>query len=435
MKQEMGILVLVLMLAVGATACSTDSQNSGANGSLDYAADNGGITLSDGFQAVVVADEIVQEAGEAREITVNENGDIYVALRRTEGGPGIAALRDEDGNGTADRIEYFSDYAGTGIALYEEFLYFSTDSSIVRFPMDGVDLVPTAEPEMVVSGFPIQSGHASKPFTFDDQGHLYVNVGAPSNACQEESRTPGSPGQEPCPDLEWQGSIWQFDAGATGQTLQDDGYRYATGVRNTFPEWHPTFGQLYATQHGRDQLSTLWPDRFTNEQSAELPAEELMKVDDGSNFGWPFCYYDHMQETRVLGPEYGGDGNEIGRCTEFDTPAVAFPGHWAPNGVHFYTGDQFPERYHNSGFIAFHGSWNRAPLPQQGYKVVFVPFNGEEPSGEFETFADGFTGTDELMAPSNAAYRPMGLTEGPDGSLYISDTQQGKIWRIVYTGQ
>jgi len=73
-------------------------------------------------------------------------------------------------------------------------------------------------------------------------------------------------------------------------------------------ERHPTTEDLYAIQHGRDGLGALWPDLFSAEESAELPAEELLMVSDGANFGWPYCFYDPLQDKRVLSPEYGGDG-------------------------------------------------------------------------------------------------------------------------------
>ncbi len=111
---------------------------------------------------------------------------------------------------------------------------------------------------------------------------------------------------------------------------------------------------------------------------------------------------------------------------------MAFPGHWAPDGLLFYTGEMFPESYRGGAFIAFHGSWNRAPLPQGGYKVVFVPFAGDEPAGSYEVFADGFAG--ENVGPRSALHRPMGLAQGPDGSLYITDDRRGRIWRVFYTG-
>ena len=110
-----------------------------------------------------------------------------------------------------------------------------------------------------------------------------------------------------------------------------------------------------------------------------------------------------------------------------------FPGHWAPNDLLFYTGNQFPARYKNGAFVCFHGSWNRAPLKQGGYFVAFVPFGKDgKPSGKWEVFAEGFAGGPEIMSPNDAKARPMGLTQGADGSLYITDSVKGKIWRVMY---
>ncbi len=111
---------------------------------------------------------------------------------------------------------------------------------------------------------------------------------------------------------------------------------------------------------------------------------------------------------------------------------MAFPAHLGPDGLLFYTGEQFPAKYRGGAFIAFHGSWNRAPLPQAGYNVVFVPFRGDVPAGDYEIFADGFAGEDK--SPRGARHRPIGLAQGPDGSLYVSDDSGGRIWRIMYRG-
>lgn len=113
---------------------------------------------------------------------------------------------------------------------------------------------------------------------------------------------------------------------------------------------------------------------------------------------------------------------------------MGFPGHWAPNDLLFYQGDQFPERYKQGAFIAFHGSTNRAPYPQAGYFVCFAPFKDGNPTGDWEVFADGFAQVDTIVSTSNARFRPMGLATGPDGSLYITDSNQGKLWRIMYKG-
>lgn len=398
--------------------------------------DNGGITLPDGLCAAVFADEL----GVVRHITVNDNGDVYVATRpiqrRDEDGEvivdrpgGVHALRDEDGDGRADRIERVNDVAGTGVGIHAGHLYYSSTTELYRAPLTGGDLLPTGEPELVVGGFPSQGQHASKPFAFDAEGNVYVTVGGPSNACQEQMRTPGSPGLDPCPQLELAGGIWRFDADTAGQS-QADGTRYATGIRNAVAlDWNHAAGSLYAVQHGRDSLSELFPELFTMEQRTELPAEELFRVGMGDDFGWPYCYYDPFQQKRVLAPEYGGDGQEVGRCADTAPTLIGFPAHWAPNDMLFYTGAGLPERYRGGLFIAFHGSWNRMP-PQAGYNVVFVPFADGSPAGDWEVFADGFAGTEQIDSPGDAQHRPMGLAQGPDGSLYVTDSRQGRIWRV-----
>ncbi len=402
------------------------------------APDNGGITLPDGFCATLVVDSL----GPARHLAVAPSGDIYVKTRSEEGG--IAALRDTTGDFRADVIERFSNMTEmgtgnlreTGIAVHNGYLWASNTEAVYRWPMpeDGA-LVPEGDPEIVVSGFPEQQSHASKSFAFDENGYFYVNVGVPSNACQEEQRTPGSPGQDPCPELERHGGIWRFQADSLGQT-QQSGTRYATGLRNVVGlDWNDAAGALFVTQHGRDQLNQLWPDLYTVEENAALPAEEMLRLTEGADAGWPYCYYDWQQAKKVLAPEYGGDGQEVGRCAQYLDPVVAFPGHWAPNDLLFYAGEQFPERYRGGAFIAFHGSWNRAPLPQEGYKVAFVPFEDGAPAGDYETFADGFAGVEPIPGPGGAEYRPMGLAMGPDDALYLSDSKNGRVWRVVYTGR
>lgn len=390
--------------------------------------DNGGITLPSGFCALVVADNL----GPARHLTVASNGDVYVRLRGREGEvDSIVALRDTDGDGRADVIQHFGGEGGTGIRVHNGFLYFSTDREVLRYHLTEGQLVPEGEPELIVEGFPRQRDHAAKPFAFDGAGNVYVTSGAPSNSCMEQMRTPGSPGRKPCPELELHAGIWRYGEGRPNQMHAPEN-RYATGIRHVVAlAWNPVAGGLYAVQHGRDQLDSLWPDLFTPEQNAELPAEEFLLLTEGSDFGWPYCYYDPFQNRRVLAPEYGGDGTEAGPCDQYGKPILTFPAHYAPNDLIFYTGSHFPERYRGGAFVAFHGSWNRAPLEQKGYLVAFVPFAGSAPVGDWEIFANGFAGVEPLMSPGDARFRPMGLAEGPDGSLYISDSVRGRVWRII----
>jgi glucose/arabinose dehydrogenase len=350
----------------------------------------------------------------------------------------VVALRDGDGDGRAEQVERFGSVhrdgkagGGTGIAVHGDALYVEVDDRIVRYRL-GSGLRPAGAPETVLGGLPMDGDHPMHPFAIAPDGSLFVNSGSASNACQVKNRAPFSPGRKPCGELATRAGLWQYDAAGTGQRFSAAA-RYATGLRNTVaPAVNPADGALYAAVHGRDQLSGNWPKLYTEEQNNELPAEVFARVEKGDDFGWPYCYDDPALGKLVLGPEYGGDGKEVGRCAEKKPPVHAFPAHWAPIAVLFYTGDQFPDRYRGGAFIAFHGSWNRAPEPQAGYNVAFLPFEGERPAGEFEVFADGFAGS--AKDPRNAAHRPTGLAQGPDGSLYVADDQGGRIWRILYTG-
>ena len=248
----------------------------------------------------------------ARHLDVTADGDIYVHLRGARGrapdspGGGVVALRDADGDGRAEGVARFSDHYGTGLQLRGDYLYLSTTTEVYRYRMTPGELVPRGEPELVVSGFPEQRGHAAKAFAFDESDNLYVNVGAPSNVCME-NRRPGSPGQEPCPQRVRQASVWRFAADSIGQTQEGDGYQFVKGTRNIVAiAWDPVTRAVYAAQHGRDAVNTLWPDRYNEDANAELPSEELFRLTDGADFGWPFCYHDRFQGTKVLAPEYGG---------------------------------------------------------------------------------------------------------------------------------
>ena len=433
-------VVIVALSALVACAGGTEEEQPETQLNLadpaDCDPDNGGLTLPVGFCATVVADDL----GRARHLDVADDGTIYVRIRGAqpdaeEPAGGIVALRDADGDGRAEIQEWFGDHFGTGLQLDGNNLYVSTDLAVLRYELTPGQLVPEGEPEVIAEGFPEQGSHAAKAFTLDNAGGLYVNVGAPSNACQETDRTEGSPGMQHCPLLEQQAGVWRFDANTVGQDQVADGSNFITGTRNIVAlTWDPASQSVYAAQHGRDQLATLYSDYFDEQASAELPSEEFFRLEEGANFGWPYCYHDWMQDAKLVMPEYGGDGRQVGDCADYGQPLVAFPGHWGPNDMIFYTGDQFPAPYQNGAFIAFHGSWNRAPLPQGGYQVAFVPMANGQPTGDYETFADGFAGVSPLMNPQDAVHRPTGLALGPDGTLYVSDDSGGRVWRISYTG-
>ncbi|MBK5279493.1 MAG: PQQ-dependent sugar dehydrogenase [Bacteroidia bacterium] len=230
---------------------------------------NGGLTLPEKFGAVVVVDTL----GRGRHMAINTNGDIYLHLSRANGeGKGIIALRDTTADGRADIMNGYSSITGTGIELHNGFLYYSDRTHVYRSKLADGDLLPAEALDTVVT-FVDGGGHMEKPFTFDNKGGMYVNVGSQSNDCEVPLRTPNSKGDDPCMELETRAGIWKFDDNTLNQK-QDIAHRYATGIRNTVAlTWNADVGRLYGVQHGRDDLHRYWPDLYTEEQNLELPSE------------------------------------------------------------------------------------------------------------------------------------------------------------------
>jgi glucose/arabinose dehydrogenase len=420
----------------GDTTAARDTTAGGApSATVACAPDNGGLKLPEGFCATVFADAV----GGARHVTVAPSGDVFVALQTAPNGVeagaaqtgGILALRDTTRDGQADVRELFGQLGGTGIGLHGGYIYADAKTAIVRYPLPAGALRPSGGPDTIVRGMPT-GGHAARNFAIHE-GALNVNFGSQTNSCQRDDRKLESPGIDPCVELEQRAGVWRFDAARPGQTPAT-GQRFATGIRNAVGlAANPADGQLYATQHGRDQFLQNWPKLYDAQESAEQPREQLMRLASGDDYGWPYCYFDGEQGKLVLAPEYGGDGGQaVGRCAEKKPPLAHYPGHWAPNALAFYNGTHFPQRYRGGAFIAFHGSWNRAPLPQAGYRVTFQPMANGQPSGEAETFAEGFAASD--AQPNSAKHRPSGLAVSPDGAMYITDDQGGRVWRVVYRG-
>lgn len=395
-------------------------------------ADNADLILPAGFSAAMIIDAL---PGGAREIAATPQGDLYVKIYkiRARGVPnrkGIVLLH-VDGNKATIKSS-FGTFAGSGIYLKNGYLYASSDTDVYRYKVDSKnEVINPNQPELIVSGLKAKIEHQPKAILVDDNNNLYVNIGAFSNSCQEKDRERGSMGMKGCPVLDSAAGIWQFKADKQNQHYSD-GVRYATGLRNVVGmDWNKQDNQFFVMQHGRDQLHDIFPDMYTTKQSAELPAECMYALKKGDNAGWPYMYYDQIQHKKIMAPEYGGDGKKEA-VGNFIDPVAAYPGHLAPDALLFYTGNQFPEKYKNGAFIAFHGSWNRAPEPQAGFYIVFQPFKNGKPDGQWEVFADNFAGSKEKAAAGRPDHKPCGLAMAPDGSIYVSDDTKGSIYKISY---
>lgn len=413
-----------------------------AGGPLQCADSHAGITLPPGFCASIFADNI----GHARHLVVAPSGVVYVNTwsgtyydaDAIPAGGFLVALQDSQGTGTADVVERFGETkadgaaGGTGIALYDNAVYAEVNDRIMRYALPPTGIAPRAKGEVIVSGLPTTGDHPMHPFIIDARGGLFVDLGSATNDCEEKNRVPNSPGRRPCVEKETRGGTWRYDANKTGQRFSAAA-RYAAGIRNGEGFAFDAQGRLFVTQHGRDQLSQDWPSLYPPGAGPELPAEEIVRLERGKDYGWPECYFDGRQKRLVLGPEYGGDGGRTaGLCATRTPPVASFPAHWGPNDLLITTRATLPAVYRDGAYVAFHGSWNRAPAPQGGYNVVFQPMKDGRASGDYVVFADGFAGA--VKEPGRAAFRPSGLAEGPDGALYIADDLHGRIWRVTYHG-
>lgn len=385
-------------------------------------ADDGGLTLPAGFRALIAADGLVTGRNNLRFIAVAPTGDLYA--KTIQGG--IIALRDADGDGRFETHAEFGSGGGTGIAFHGDWLYHSTNTAVFRYPYRPGELVPTGAPQRIVRDLPEQRSHTAKAFALDDAGHLLVEVGSPYNVFSEPDRQLGAKGSDPTEHQRRHGGFWLFDAERPDQT-QADGERFSTGHRHCLAvAWQPVARDFFMVMMGRDNLNVVAPEYYDPLDNAERVAEELHRLPRGANLGWPFSYWDPHKRARMLAPEFGGDNRRRLEPNPYPDPLVAFPAHWAPLQMTFYPGGPFPARYAGGAFVAFHGSWNRAPLPQDGYNVCFVPFDAAgRPLGSYEVFAAN-------AGPQR--FRMGGVAVGPDGSLFISDTDRGRIWRILYVG-
>lgn len=409
---ELG-LIIVYFASTQLAFAQTDTTSAIKN--IDTSV-NAKLQLPPGFTATIVAEGL----GGARHIAVNKQGGLYVKLSKLKGGKGIIYLKDTNADGKFDVQTAFGDYPGTGIFIRNTYLYASSNDDVYRYKLDNNgEVINPDEPEKIVVGLVNRNRDNAKSIAVDNNDNIYVNVGSYISACLVDTNSRQAP--DPCPLLDSVGGIWQFKTDKLNQQYKD-GVHYATGFKNSVGlDWNSKTNSLFLMQHGRDQLHDLYPAYYTAEQSSLLPAETMYEVHKGSDGGWPYVYYDQFQHKKILSPEYGGDGKKTSSRKALD-PLVAFPAHLAPNGLLFYNGNKFPQKYKNGAFIAFHG---KSPELQKGYFVAFVPFKNGRLTSKWEIFADNFT-TDKDQ------HKPCGLAQASDGSIYVSDDSKGTIYRIQY---
>ncbi|MCA6074934.1 PQQ-dependent sugar dehydrogenase [Fulvivirga sedimenti] len=340
------------------------------------------LNLPDGFEIHTYAN-----VENARSLALSPSGTVYVGNRS---GDKVYAVQDTDGDFVGD-ITYVIDSGlvlPNGVAFRDGDLYVAEVNRILKYSDIESNLASPPDPEVIYDEFPTEKHHGWKYIAFDNDGKLYVPVGAPCNICN--------------PDDEIFASITRMNPDGTGLEV------FAHGVRNSVGfDWNPETGDLWFTDNGRDNLGDSIP-----------PCEMNRVTEAGQHFGYPFCHGGYLSD-----PEFG----ELGNCDDFVAPQVRFEAHTAPLGMKFYRGNMFPADFKGDIIVAQHGSWNRSK--KIGYRLMRVSVENGEATGH-SVFIDGWLNDDTQESWG----RPVDVLEMPDGSLLVSDDQAGKIYRITYNG-
>lgn len=299
----------------------------------------------------------------------------------------VVALPDENKDGVADRAITIIENLNKphGLIVKDGGIIIAQEGSVDFFPLDGFAVDPLADKEHLAD-LPTGSGHSTRSIIQRDDS-LFISVGSSCNVCEEQDNR----------------------RAAILECVDNNCDVYASGLRNSVGlAIHPITNELFASENGRDRIGN------------DIPPEEINIIEEGKNYGWPICYSDKIHDT-----DYDKNTYIRNPCEDTTSPAFEMQAHSAPLGMSFYTGNTFPEEYHNDLFVAYHGSWNRNP--PTGYKVVRIIMQNNKPVG-VEDFISGW------LKDSSVVGRPVDVVVGPDGSMYISDDAAGKIYRVTYEG-
>jgi glucose/arabinose dehydrogenase len=317
----------------------------------------------------------------ARSLALGDRGTLFVSTRKAREVYAVV----ENADGSTRTIELLGGMSTpNGVAYYKGDLYVAEIDRVFRYRDIEDHLESPPKGELLDIDLPSDKSHGWRYIGFGPDDKLYIGIGAPCNICNE-------PGYA---------RIIRMNPDGSGQET------FASGIRNTVGfTWHPTTGELWFTDNGRDMMGD------------DLPPDELNRASrQGLHFGYPFCHGGDIPD-----PKYG-EGRD---CKDYTPPVQRLGPHVASLGVRFYTGDMFPAEYRNQVFIAEHGSWNRSK--KIGYRVTLVRLEGNR-AVSYEPFANGWLQNEQVSG------RPVDLIVKDDGSLLVSDDFAGKIYRISWRG-
>jgi glucose/arabinose dehydrogenase len=275
-------------------------------------------------------------------------------------------------------------YMPNGIAFHDGDLYVAEVHRVLKYKSIESVIKSGVQPEYsIISNYPTDQHHGWRYLVIGADDRIYVPIGAPCNVCDEDGYA----------------VITSMKLDGTDKRIIANGIRNSVGM--TF---HPTSGELWFTDNGRDMLGD------------DIPPCELNKLSyEGEHFGFPFCHGNNIKD-----PQYGS----LGQCSNITIPIQELGPHVAPLGLKFYTGDMFPEEYQNQVFIPERGSWNRSK--KIGYRITMVTLDGDR-STSYQIFADGWMKDEKTLG------RPVDLLVMKDGSMLVSDDHNGAIYRITYS--